>query len=111
MRTVPLKAIKELPVRKAKEVDPNRENPKVGTLHAGDLAYILERREVVAGIWRALVAVEVGGEPRGWVTAARGGVDFLLPDNSDRVSISQQIKFHFWPHQMKTTTVDCVHFK
>ena len=111
MRTVPLKAIKELPVRKERFVDPNRENPKVGTLHAGDLAYILERREVVPGIWRALVAVEVGGEARGWVTAARGGVDFLVPDNSNKVSINRQFKFHFWPHQMKTTTVDCVHFK
>lgn len=112
---VPLKAVKELPIRKERFVDPNRENPKVGTLHAGDLAYVLERREELPGMWRALVCVELNDEPRGWVTAAKGGVDFLMPDDSNKPSIASQIKFRFWSHQVKTTLVkdgglSCVHF-
>ena len=49
---------------------------QVGELKAGAVAYVLERREVSAGIWRALVSMEAGGEPRGWVTSAKEGVDF-----------------------------------
>ena len=108
LRLHPLTALKELPIRTDRFVDPNRENPKVGLLKVGDTAYVLERREVVSGTWRALITLQAGGEPRGWVTAGKDGNDFLVSKSAP--GASKNIKFHFWPHQVKTTTVDCVHF-
>ena len=91
-----------------------RDNPRLGELQPGDIVYIVERREVVEGTWRALVTMKTNEEPRGWVTAARDGMNFLMPDESGAGS-SQNIKFNFFPHQMKTTLhaqngLSCVHF-
>jgi hypothetical protein len=67
----PVSAQKLLPIRKERFIDPERDNTKVGELKPGDVAYVLERREVAPGVWRALVTLEQGGEPAGWCTAAK----------------------------------------
>ena len=111
----PMVAKKILPIRKHKEIDPNKENPKVGELQAGDKVFIVERREVQPGTWRALISLELRKEAHGWVTAARNGLDFLVPDLSSHTGNAASKKFNFFPHQMKTTIhaqngLSCVHF-
>ena len=57
--------------------------------------------------------IELDGdqEPLGWVTSAREGADFLISETSGRTSsLVKQMKFKFFPHQVKMATVDCVHF-
>ena len=108
----PMSATKVLPIRVKQFIDPNQENPKVGELQTGDVAYVLERREVETGVWRALVTRKPGEEPSGWVTAAKNGADFLVPSSASKAAGSalKDMEFRFWPHQVRSATVDCVHF-
>jgi len=102
----PLSAQKMLPIRQERFIDPERDNAKVGELKPGDIAYVLERREVAPGIWRALVTRTSGGEPEGWVTAAKDGADFLIPEFANKSgSVLRQMKWKFFPHQVKMTMV------
>ena len=41
---------------------------------------MLERAEVAPGIIRARVALEAGGLPKGWLTMAKDGLDFLTSE-------------------------------
>jgi len=75
--TIPLAARRSLPIRRDWDIDTLKENPKVGELRRGDVVYVLKRREAASGVSRALVALEAGGEPAGWVTASKEGTDFL----------------------------------
>jgi hypothetical protein len=96
------KVHKMLPIRKDKEIDVDKDNPKLGELQKGDIVFILERREVAEGTWRALVTLEANGVPAGWVTSRRDGMDFLISDdgwNSNGALLEKQ-RFHFWPHQV-----------
>ena len=58
-------------------------NPRLSELHKGDTAYIIERREVVPGTFRARVAFESATSvPAGWVTCAKDGADFLISESA-----------------------------
>ena len=110
----PLSATKTLPIRTEGFIDLERENPKVGELKTGDVVYVIERREELPNTWRALVSSEPNGEPKGWVTSGKEGVDFLVTesqrDASKKGSIVRGMKYKFFPHQVASATVDCVHF-
>lgn len=58
-------------------------NPRLSELHKGDTAYIIERREVVPGTFRARVAIESATSvPAGWVTCAKDGAEFLISESA-----------------------------
>ena len=85
-------------------VDPEKDNPKVGELQKGDAAFILERKEY-PNTQRALIALEPRGEPKGWVTAGKDGVDFLITEQEayglflSQASFGVKMKFHLWSFQ------------
>lgn len=93
--SLPLTAQKTLPIRKERHIDPEKENARVGELQRGDTVFVVERVEVVGGTWRALVATEPGGAPKGWVTSSREGSDFLVSDDAAKsASIQARMKYH-----------------
>jgi vacuolar protein 8 len=97
-------AQKTLPIRKESAIDPEMPNPKQGELLKGDFCYVLDRIEVEEGIFRALVATEPAGEPKGWVTAAKEGSEFLIPESAAMMGKDMpnhvKMKFHFFVCQL-----------
>ena len=70
-------AQKTLPIRVEKTLDPKVENAVVGELMQGQSAWIIEQTEVIPGIWRSLIALSAGGQPKGWVTSSKDGTQLL----------------------------------
>ena len=99
------KAQKLLPIRKEARVDlAGEENPKEGQLDKGDAVWVLERKQVQDGVWRALVAEDSSAAPKGWVTAAKEGMDFLPYENSLHLMANApqhvRMKFHCFSYQL-----------
>lgn len=102
----PLAAQKMLPIRTTSSIDPEKDNPVVGELKKGDFAFLIERLEVTNDTWRARIALEPGGTAKGWVTQARDGVEFLIPESVSQLTttLSKQNKFHFFSFQVNAAT-------
>ena len=77
-------AQKFLPIRVNKNIEREKENAVVGALEKGDVVYVIERQQLIdpagASVTRARVALDLGAQPRGWVTMSKDGADFLISD-------------------------------
>lgn len=105
----PLIAQKALPIRTSKTVDLEIENPIVGALEKGQAAWVVEKLELGPGFFRSLIALEPGGQPKGWVTSGKEGMDFLVTEQalweSDESKPAHlKMKFHFFSFQIASTT-------
>ena len=102
----PLIAQKTLPIRENADVDPDKDNPKVGELLKGDAVFVIERREPGNGMHRALVASEAHGTPLGWVTSGKEGAEFLVSESEaytndlNKTPYNIKMKFHFFSFQL-----------
>jgi len=102
----PLVATKTLPIREESSIDPDKVNERVGELNKGDTCHVLERKEVVTGTFRALVALDSSKDPAGWVTAGKEGADFLVSESTyNQIMLGNtpnhvKMKFHFFSFQL-----------
>jgi len=102
---VPLIAQKGLPIREHSSIDVEKENARVGDLAKGEAVFVLERKEI-GSVLRALISSEPRGPPRGWVTAGKEGVDFLMTEAAAYAASlatapnHEKMKYHFFSFQL-----------
>ena len=133
-------AQKFLPIRVNKNIEREKENAVVGALEKGDIVYVIERQQLIdpagASVTRARVALDLGAQPRGWVTMSKDGADFLISDfiytpetgnqplsacqkgraahliaqqmspRNEKETLQMKMKFHFFSFQIQDATKD-----
>ena len=81
----------------------------MGELAKGEAVFVLERKEI-GSVLRALISSEPRGTPRGWVTAGKEGVDFLMTEAAAYAASlatapnHEKMKYHFFSFQVAHTT-------